>query len=214
MWPEPQETQELLRQAGDGRSGAIDALLARHREGLRRVVSLRLDPLLLRRIDASDIVQEVLFDAHRRLAEYLLHPAIPFHLWLRKLARDRMIDAHRRHRVARRRTVERERSLDAGGATDHSSATLLGVLAAGSWTPAANAMRHELEQSFATALESLREEDREVLLMRHFEQIDNQEVARTLGITEPAASMRHLRALRRLREVLERHGHVDGKGSS
>ncbi len=107
MWPNSDETQELLDSARQGDAQARNQLLDRHREALRRVIGLRMDPMLRRRVDASDIVQDVLVEAHRRLSEYLRGSGMPFQLWLRQLARDRLIDAHRRHRGAARRSIDR-----------------------------------------------------------------------------------------------------------
>ena len=100
MWPDAAQTLELLRKAGEGDAAAVNALLDEHRDALRRAIELRLDRGLQRRVDASDVVQEVLIEANRRLPEYLHTPALPFHLWLRQMAQDRIIDAHRRHNVA------------------------------------------------------------------------------------------------------------------
>src|SRR5262245_30387629 len=111
MWPEPTDTQELLTRAKGGEAAAVDQLLAKHREPLRRMISLRLDAAIARRVDASDVVQDVLLEASRRLDDYLKNPAMPFHLWLRHIAKDRMIDAHRRHRQAQRRSLDREQAL-------------------------------------------------------------------------------------------------------
>jgi RNA polymerase sigma-70 factor (ECF subfamily) len=202
MWPDAADTEQLLDQARDGDPAAVNRLLARHREALRRLVHLRMDRMLQRRIDASDIVQDVLLEASRRLAEYLREPAMPFHLWLRRIARDRLIDAHRRHRVAERRAINREQPAGAAAFADRSSLELAAQLADRELTPAAAAMRHELELRFHAALDQLDETDREVLLMRYFEQLSNQEIAQALGLSEPAAGMRHLRALRRLRTLL------------
>ena len=112
MWPNSQDTQELLEHARQGDADAVDRLLARHRAAVRRMVQLRMDPALGRRVDASDIAQDVLVEAHRRLKQYLKNPQMPFHLWLRQMAKDRLIDAHRRHRVAARRSLDREQPLD------------------------------------------------------------------------------------------------------
>jgi len=199
MWPNADETRELLLQAKEGDNEAVDRLMSRHRQALRRMVELRLDRALARRVDASDIVQDALLEASRRLASYLQKPSMPFHLWLRHLARDRIVDAHRRHRVAHRRTVDRERPLQGSAFGSHSSLELINQLSAAGLTPAAAAIRHELEQRFHTALETLDDSDRELLVMRHFEQLSNQEVATALNLSQPAASMRYLRALRRLR---------------
>src|SRR5438128_11620030 len=113
MWSDHPETQELLGQARQGQTGAVDRLLTVHREPLRRMIGLRLDPALAARVDASDIVQDVLIEAHRRLQDYLRKPGMPFHLWLRHIAKDHIIDAHRHERVAQRRSIDREQSLNA-----------------------------------------------------------------------------------------------------
>src|SRR2546421_10722918 len=108
MLPNTPETQDLLDQAKQGNPRAADQLLARHREPVRRMIDLRLDPAIAARVDASDVVQEVLIEASRRLTDYLRDGTMPFHLWLRHLAQDHLIDAHRRHRQAQKRGVDRE----------------------------------------------------------------------------------------------------------
>lgn len=202
MWPDQQETHELLQHAGRGEPDAVNRLLDRHRQSLRRMVHLRLDRALARRVDASDVVQDVLLEASRRLEEYIRDPKLPFHLWLRQLAKDRIIDMHRRHRAAQRRSIEREQPLAAGGNGERSALDLAAQLRDHELTPAAANIRRELEQRFLTAIESLSDEDREIILMRHYEHLGNSEVAAALGVTPPAAGMRYLRALRRLRGVL------------
>jgi RNA polymerase sigma-70 factor (ECF subfamily) len=202
MWPDSSQTQELLKQARDGDVQAVNSLLERHREALRRMIALRMDPVLSRRVDASDIVQDVMLQANRRLAEYLSDPVLPFHLWLRHMARDRLIDAHRRHRVSQRRSLDREQPL-AAAAPDRSTLDLVAQLCDNELTPAAAATWKELQRRFQQAVEMLDEQDREVVLMRHFEELSNQEVAQALNLTPAAASMRYLRAMRRLRELLQ-----------
>ncbi|HET6879184.1 MAG TPA: sigma-70 family RNA polymerase sigma factor [Pirellulales bacterium] len=203
MWPDPDKTQELLDQARAGRPEAIGELLDRHREALRRMVALRMDRALQQRVDASDIVQDALIEANRRLQDYLKDPQLPFRLWLHQIARDRLIDAHRRHRVAARRSLDREQPLAARANLDHSTFDLAAQLCDRELTPAAAATRHEIERRFQAALEELEEHDREVILLRHFEQLSNQETAQALGLSEPAAGMRYLRAVRRLRALLQ-----------
>jgi RNA polymerase sigma-70 factor (ECF subfamily) len=202
MWPDSNQTHELLKQAECGDGDAVSRLLERHREPLRRAIHMRLDRAIERRVDASDIVQEVLIDASRRLPEYLKNPVLPFHLWLRQIARDRLVDAHRRHRRAERRAVDREQPIELAAFLDRSSIDLAADLRDRQLTPAAAAIRKELARRFHGMLDRLDEDDRELLLMRYFEQLSNSEVAAALGISEPAAGMRHLRALRRLRELL------------
>lgn len=202
IWPDSIETQGLLEEAGRGDAAAVNRLFARHREALRRMVALRLDPALGRRVDASDVVQSALLVASRRLADYLREPALPFHLWLRQIARDRLIDEQRRHRLAGRRSLDRERPIAASAYQDRSSIDLATALRDDGLTPAAAVLRQELERRFQAALGRLDDDDREVLLMRHFEQLSNGEVARSLGLSDAAAGMRYLRALRRLRALL------------
>lgn len=208
LWPDSEQTAELLQGARNNVPNAVNQLLDKHRAALRRMVELRLDHQLARRVDASDIVQDVLLEAHGRLKDYLDHPQMPFHLWLRQLAKDRVIDMHRKHRGAQRRSLDREQPLHGPG-WDESSRDLLHDLADAELTPAAATIRRELEQRFLQAIDQMDEDDREVLLMRHFEQLGNNEVATALSLSPAAAGMRHLRALRRLRTLLESTGGVD-----
>jgi len=128
---------------------------------------------------------------------------MPFQLWLRHMARDRLIDAHRRHRVASSRSVDREVSLAVRDDGERSQADLAGQLADRELTPAAAATWHELERRFAAAVETLDEADREIVLLRHFEHLSTAEAAETLGLSKAAAGMRYLRAMRRLRVLLD-----------
>jgi RNA polymerase sigma-70 factor (ECF subfamily) len=202
MWPPSEQTQELIDAAKAGDALAANRLLDRHRDALRRMIQLRLDRRIQQRLDASDIVQEVLIEANRRLQSYLAEPAMPFHLWLRQMARDRIIDAHRRHRGSVKRSVDREQSMSPQPAMDRSTIELAGQLCDPELTPAAAATMQELERRFENALATMDAHDREIVLMRHFEQLSNQDVAQSLGLSEPAASMRYLRAIRRLRKLL------------
>jgi RNA polymerase sigma-70 factor, ECF subfamily len=202
MWPETEQTQELLDAARQGDREAVNRLMERHRDALRRLVQMRLDPKIQRRVDVSDVVQDALLDANRRLDDYLQNPAMPFHLWLRSIARDRIIDSHRRHRVSGKRSVDREQRLAIPHGDDRSTMDLAAQILDRERTPAAEATMRELARRFEAALEELEDNDREVVIMRHFEQLSNQEVAHALGLSQPAASMRYLRALRRLRELL------------
>jgi RNA polymerase sigma-70 factor, ECF subfamily len=202
MWPDAQSTQELLAAAKNGQAEAINQLLERHRAALRRMVDLRMDRAMERRVDASDVVQDVMLEANRRLNDYLHDPVMPFHLWLRQLAKDRIIDLHRRHRVAAKRSLDRERPLEAAPRLDQSTLDLAAQLCDREMTPAEAATWRELERRFQAAIEELDERDREVVLMRHFEQLTNSEVAQALQLSEPAAGMRYMRAMRRLRTLL------------
>ena len=202
MWPNSDETQELLHSADAGDADAANSLLDRHREAVQKMVRMRLDRGIAARVDASDIVQDVMLEASQRLSDYVKNgTSMPFHLWLRQLAKDRMIDAYRRHRGAQRRSVDREKRLDAKY-SDQSSLNLAAQLPDHELTPAAATLRRELEERFLLALEELNEDDREIILMRHQEHLSSSETAEALGLSAAAAGMRYLRALRKLRDVL------------
>jgi RNA polymerase sigma-70 factor (ECF subfamily) len=205
IWPQSDETAELLSKARQGNDQAIDNLLERHRGSLRRMIQLRLDQKIMRRIDVSDVVQDVLVEANRRLSQYLSNPVMNFQLWLRQIAKDRIIDAHRRHRGSAKRSIDREQPLVAPGGQDHSTIELAGRLCDPALTPAAMATQKEIAAQVEKAVYQLKGQDREIILMRHYEQMSNLESAEALGLTEPAASMRYLRALRRLRTILDEH---------
>lgn len=211
MWPQSDKTEQLLLHVREGDGEAVNQLLDRHRESLRRMVRMRLDQKVQRRVDVSDIVQEVLVEANRRLQEYLRNPTLAFHLWLRQIAKDRIIDAHRRHRGSAKRSVDREQRLAAPGGMDRSTLDLVVQLCDRELTPAAAATQQELARRVEQAIGQLEETDCEVIVMRHYEQLSNQEVAQALNLTEPAASMRYLRAVRRLRTLLLG---PDGEGDS
>lgn len=211
MWPESEKTQELLAGVQGGNADCVNRLLDRHRDSLRRMVQMRLDQKIQRRVDVSDVIQDVLVEANRRLQEYLKSPAMPFHLWLRQIAQDRIIDAHRRHRVSAKRSVDREKPLAVLAEDDRSTLDLVAQLQDRELTPAAAATQMELAQCVEQAISQLPDQDCEIVLMRHYEHLTNQEIAQALGLSEPAASMRYLRAIRRLRELLGPDGQNAGK---
>jgi RNA polymerase sigma-70 factor (ECF subfamily) len=162
------------------------------------MVAARLHAGVARRVDASDVVQEALASASGRLAEYLQNPQLPFHAWLRQIARDRLADVYRRQ-LAAKRTVANEQSF-VDDRTDASAPAAR--LPDGELTPAAMLMRKELAERFHDAVQQLPDADREILLMRHSEQLTNSQTAELLGLSEAAAGMRYLRALRQLRSKL------------
>ena len=203
IWPDGEVTAELLNNVRGGKAVAVEELMDRHRNSLRRMIQLRLDQRLMQRMDVSDVIQDVLIEANRRLTDYLNNPVIPFHLWIRQIAKDRIIDAHRKHRVSAKRSIDREQPQPGKGPFDRSTIELANQFRDQALTPAAAATQRELAQQIESAVQMLREHDREIILMRHYEQLDNKEIAQSLGLTEPAASMRYLRALKRLREIIE-----------
>ena len=198
MWPDRDETRELLGGARQGDKDAVDRLLDRHRDSLNRMVRCRLNQGVARRVDASDVVQDALLTASRRLADYLRDPSMPFHAWLRQLTRDRLADVYRRE-LADKRDVAREKSV---AATDRSSLNPVAQARDEQLTPAAMLLRKEFSERFHLAVDQLDDGAKEIILMRHAEQLSNSEVAELLGLSEAAAGMRYLRALRQLRSLL------------
>ena len=201
MWPENEQTQNLLARRKDGDQTAWNALLQRHRSAVQRLVNMRLDNRIRQRVGVSDVVQDVMIEANRRIDRYLQDPGIDFHLWLRQIAKDRIIDAHRRHRATAKRSVDREQRLVQGG-VNQSTINLGNQLRDNDLTPAAQATRREMANRMEDALMKLNDLDRDIIIMRHYEQLSNDEVSKTLNLKPAAASMRYLRALRKLRNRL------------
>jgi len=192
------DTEELLNRAAQGDRSARDGLMRRHRRRLCRMVGVRMDKRLAARIDPSDVVQEVLAEAQRRLDDYLRERPIPFYPWLRQMAWERLVDEHRRHVKAARRSVTREEM----PLPDASAMNLAELLSADAFGPSEIARRKEVAVQVRAALDMLTERDREVLVLRHLEQMPAREVAATLGLSESAVKSRSLRAMQRLRELL------------
>jgi RNA polymerase sigma-70 factor (ECF subfamily) len=195
------DTEQLLDMASQGDLAARQQLLVRHRNRLRQMVRVRLDRRLAARVDPSDVVQEALADAAAKLSDYLRHRPLPFYPWLRRLAWERLIQLHRRHIRARRRSVTRE-ELGAPALPDESAAALAHKLVHCASSPSQHLIKQELHQRVRAALAQLEERDREVLVLRYLEELSVREIAATLGIGEGAVKMRHLRAVDRLRDVL------------
>ncbi len=196
------ETDRLLQQAAQGDAQLWGALLEHHRQRLRRMVALRLDQRLQGRLDASDVLQEAFLDASARLPEYVRQPTMPFFLWLRFLTGQKLLELHRQHLGTQMRDVGREVSLYRGALPQASSAALAAQLVGHDTRPSEAAIRAERKLRLQEALNSLDPLDREVLALRHFEQLSNAEAAQVLGLQTSAASKRYLRALKRLKEIL------------
>jgi RNA polymerase sigma-70 factor (ECF subfamily) len=196
------DTDELIQLARGGDPGARDRLLARHRPRLRRMVRLHLDPRLGARLDPSDVVQEALAEADRRLEDYLRQPPLPFYPWLRQIALDRLRDLRRRHVRAGKRSVTREEP-GVLGLPDESAAELAARLIDLGSSPSRSLLRQELRERVRAALGRLPARDREVLVLRHLEEMPVREVAAVLGAGEGAVRMRLVRALGRLRDLLD-----------
>ncbi len=196
-----QEVERLLEQAAAGNTDAAGELFRRYSERLKRMLRLRLNPRLAGRLDESDVLQEAFVEATRSLDTYLWTRPMPFYLWLRRLTLQKLAAAHRRHLEAQGRDVRREQGEPAEAWTA-SSVSLADLLVGHLTSPSQAAVRAELRQALEQALEKMNELDREVLILRHFEQLSNVETAQVLGIDQSAASKRYLRALERLHDIL------------
>jgi RNA polymerase sigma-70 factor (ECF subfamily) len=195
------DTDQLLEQASRGDDAARQQLLVRHRGRLRAMVAARLDRRLAARLDPSDVVQEALAEAARKLDAYLRERPLPFYPWLRQLAWNRLVKEHRAHLGRARRDVRREEP-GVLRLQDESIAELAQRLASSASSPSRHALRVEVQGRVQAALALLREVDREVLVLRYLEQMPLHEVAAVLGIGPSAVKMRHFRALERLRVLL------------
>ena len=181
---------------------ALAELFTRHRDRLWRMVDVRLDRRLHGRVDPDDVLQEAYLDASRRIDHFRRDDGPSFFIWLRLIVGQTLVDVHRRHLGAKARAAGREVALHGAGAGDDTSASLAGGLMAQLTPPSRAAMRAEAASRLETALLGMEPIDREVLLLRHFEELSNGEVAEVLGIQVKAASIRYVRAVARLKVIL------------
>jgi RNA polymerase sigma-70 factor (ECF subfamily) len=193
--------QVLMRRICAGES-ALGELFGAHRERLRRMVQLRLDRRLQGRIDPSDVIQEAFLDASRRLGEYTANPVLPPFVWLRFLTAQRLVTLHRVHLGVKGRDAAREVSLHSGPLPSADSRSLAAQLLGRLTSPSRAAIRAEIQIKIQDALNAMDPIDREILALRHFEELTNGETAAVLGIHKATASNRYVRALRRLKETL------------
>lgn len=191
------ETMQLLQQVRAGRGGAFEKLFDRHRAYLTRVVGLRLDGRIRSRVDTSDVVQETYVEALRRFDDYVERPPLPFRLWLRQIACDQSLKARRRHRQTDRRTVDRELSLP-----ERSSLLLARQLCGKVATPSEELKQAETARRVREAVEHLPDHECDVVVMRHYEGLSNQEIATVLRVKAATVSKRHGRAMLRLHNLL------------
>ena len=189
-----------LAAAGDGAAWGV--LLTEHEERLRRIVAFRLDARLRGRIDAADIVQEAFLEASEHRADYLRKAALPIFLWLRGVVRNKLLEVQRQHLGTRMRDAARDVALQGAAMPHQTSADLVAQLTGHATRPSAGAIRGEDKKQLHDALDAMDPIDREVLALRHFEQLTNGEAAQVLGIHERAAAKRYLRALARLKAIL------------
>jgi RNA polymerase sigma-70 factor, ECF subfamily len=192
-----------LARARAGDPEALGHLFLHFRDRLRKMVRLRLDRRLAGRVDPSDVLQEAFLDLSRRFNEHAANPAVPFYLWLRALTGQRLIDLHRQHLGAQMRDAAQEVSIYRGGLPQASSEYLAEQLLGRITSPTQAAIRAELQVRLQEALNSMEPLDREVVVLRHFEELNNNETAEVLGIDKSAASKRYIRAIRRLKTILD-----------
>lgn len=194
------DTEQLLSAVGRGDASARGRLLSRHRSRLKRMVEVRLDRRVAARVDPSDIVQDTLTNANQLLDSYVREKPLPFYPWLRRLALLRLTDNHRRH-LARRRTVVREEQ--SFPLPDESVLQLADRLMADAGGPSARLRRHEQRERVRVILDRLPERDREILELRYLEDLPTADAASVLQVSVGTAKVRLLRALRRLRDMLD-----------
>jgi RNA polymerase sigma-70 factor (ECF subfamily) len=194
------DTEQLLARAAQGDQAALGVLLGRHRPRLRQMIALRFDRRLQARLDPSDVLQETLAEAARRLAEYARLRPLPFYPWLRQLAWERLVQLHRRHVRAGKRSVRREQA-DLP-LSEESALALADRLVSRGSSPSARLRRSEQRRRVQVLLNQLTKNDREVLVLRYLEHLSTEELAAVLGLTPAGVKTRQLRALQRLRDLL------------
>ena len=199
--PDSSETRALLEGIRRGEPRALENLLARYRPELRAFVECHFDPRLRARVDPSDVVQDAQLEAVRRMDDFLAKQPMPFRLWLRKKAMDRLSNLRRDHVGRARRSVAREQGL-----LDRSSLLLARPLLARGSSPSQHLQARELAERVSRAVALLADGDREILLLRHAEDLPFEEIGCLLDIESAAARKRFGRALIRLQEVLRDEG--------
>ncbi len=198
----PSETLCLLERLRTGDRRALADLFQRHRDRLRRMVELRMDPRLQGRIDASDVLQDGYLNVAKRVDSYLGDPKLPVFLWLRLVVSDRLATIHRHHLGTRMRDASHEVSLYRDPLPQASAAALASMLLGRLTTPSNAAIRAEQILQVQQAVNALDPLDREIVALRHFEQLSRTETAALLGITEEAGAKRYIRALKKLKTIL------------
>jgi RNA polymerase sigma-70 factor (ECF subfamily) len=196
------DTVALIERARAGDPDALGEIFTRHRDRLRRMVDMRLDTRLQARIDASDVIQDAYVEATQRLDEYLQDPNLPLFLWLRLVVGQRLMKLHRHHLGTQMRDAGREVSIYRGALPAASSAALAAQLLGKHTSPTQAVVRAERMLRLQEALNTMDPIDREVLSLRHFEELNRKETAQVLGIEEGAAAKRYIRALKRLKDTL------------
>lgn len=196
------DTESLIHDAKDGDQAALAVLFERYRDRLRRMVDLRMDQRLNGRVDPSDVLQEAFIDLAARLKDFERKGDLSFFLWLRLVTGERLLQVHRRHLAAGMRDARKEVSIGQDGVPNASSVLLAGQLIGPLTSAAEKVIRAETRAQLQATLDKLDDIDREVIALRHFEELSNLEVAAVLDLSPTAASNRYIRAIKRLKETL------------
>jgi RNA polymerase sigma-70 factor, ECF subfamily len=202
MASDSSETPSLIRRLEAGDEKALGELFARYRDRLRRMVKLRMDRRLQGRLDASDVLQEAYLDVAKRAEEYRANPTLPPFLWLRLITGQRLMALHRKHLGAQMRNAGQEVSLHGGAIPAASSISIAAMLLGRITSPTRAARRAEMQVRLQDILNTMDPVDREILTLRHFEELGNSETAQVLGISKSAASSCYIRAVMRLKKEL------------
>jgi RNA polymerase sigma-70 factor (ECF subfamily) len=203
MTADPRTNEELLDAARSGDEGALGVLVERSRDRLERMVRLRMDTRLQGRVDPADVFQDAYLAVRGKFSQYCADPRLPFALWLRLEVGQKLVDVHRFHLGTKMRDAGQEISLHRGALPQVTSLSLAEQLLGKLTTASHAAMRAELKLRVQEALNSMDPHDREVLILRHFEELSNAETAQVLGIKPSAAVNRYVRALKRLKDVFQ-----------
>jgi RNA polymerase sigma-70 factor (ECF subfamily) len=193
---------ELISRVARGDQNALAELFSQHRDRLWRLVTFRMDPRLHGRVDADDVLQEAWLSAVQRIDHFLVDASRSIFVWFRLITSQTLVDIHRRHLGTQKRNAGNEFSIDRGWSSSSTSSSLSFHLLDHLTSPSEAALRAEMSQKLNQALSEMKDMDREVLALRHFEQLTNREAAQVLGISEQAASDRYIRALSRLKSAM------------
>ena len=204
MSAEESPTNEFVKRALAGEEAAMAELFEMYRDRLRRMVDLRMHPRIQGRCDPSDVIQEAFIDVAQQLPNYAKNPELPFYLWMRLITGQRLAKVHRQHLGTAKRDAKREVTIPAEFAPEASTFNLASFFAGSMTSPSKHLIRDELRGRIQAVLDEMEVHDREVLALRHFEELTIRESALVLGISETAASSRYRRAILRIKAAIEK----------
>jgi RNA polymerase sigma-70 factor (ECF subfamily) len=199
---------DLVRRAAAGEQDALRQLFSMHGDRLKRMVRLRLNRRLQGRLDSSDVLQEAYLEVSQKLGDYARNPEAPFFLWLRAMTGMKLAEVHRRYLGTQMRDADRDVSIYRGALPAADSVSLAAHLLGTLTSPSQAAIKAEMRVRLQEALDAMDPLDREVIALRHFEQLDSAETAHVLGLSKSGASSRYIRAMKRLKEMLKDFEHL------